>query len=171
MGTPKGLLERGGVSLLVLHLRALCAVADPLAVVLGCAAEAYAAAVPPGVVLARNREWATTGPGDSLRCGLEALDVRGACWVAPVDTPPASRSILEALLAAGPPAVPLDAELRPGHPVLVDAAAVAALRSGRGHRLDHLLASAPRVPTGDRWLALDFDTPEAWQRWVEGGRG
>lgn len=172
MGSPKGLLPLRGVPLLRRQVDALAARASLVIAVLGREADAHAAVLPPAVRVVVNDAWATTAMADSLRLALVSADVRGAALVTPVDVAPAAVETLDALLAAGPPAVPCDAEGRPGHPVLLDAAAVEAIRASPPEGgLRTLLAAARRVGVADPWVALDFDDPPSWRAFERGWGG
>lgn len=167
MGRPKALLSLAGAPLVRWHASRLLARARPVVVVVGAAADDVIAALPAGVTIARNEQWATSWPADSLRLGLEAGDVRGPCLITPVDVPPPRDGTLGRLLAAGAPAVPVDAEGRLGHPVLADAAIVAAIRQAPpAGGLVTLLGGAARVLVDDPLVAEDFDDPDAWDRFV-----
>jgi len=169
MGSPKGLLPLHGVPLLRCHADALSTRASRVIAVLGREAEAHAAVLPPSVRVVVNEAWAGTAMADSLRLALTEADVRGAALVTPVDVAPARPETLDALLGAGAPAVPVDANGLPGHPVLLDAATIAAIRDAPPEGgLRTLLATARRVPVADPWVARDFDDPESWQSFERG---
>jgi molybdenum cofactor cytidylyltransferase len=165
MGTPKALLRLHGTPLVAAHCAALAHAARHIVVVVGANAAEVRQAIPRGVAIAENPEWATTFPGDSLRCAVVQVGLRGAALVTPVDVPPASTATLDALLAAGGPAVPVDPDGRRGHPVLLDAAKVAWLRRRPAPSpLDLWLTDATPVPVVDPRVAIDFDDLDAWHR-------
>ena len=168
MERAKALLTVDGLTLLGHHARTLASWADRLIVVIGADAARLQEHLPPGALWVHNADWASTWPADSLRLALETFDVTGSCWVAPVDIPPMSDATLAALAHAGPPAVPIDLEGRPGHPVLLDEATVAAVRHQAPEGgLRTLLEAAPRIPVSDPEVATDLNTPEAWDAWRE----
>ena len=172
MGSPKGLLALRGVPLIRCHADALGARASQVIAVLGRDAEAHAAVLPPTVAIVVNPDWATTSMSDSLRLALREADVRGSALVTPVDVAPSRVDTLDALLAVGAPAVPCDAGGLPGHPVLLDAAIVGAIRrESPAGGLRTLLAGARRVTVADPQVALDFDDPESWRAFERGWVG
>lgn len=167
MGRSKGLLVLRGEPLLLHHVRALGQVTRRVVVVLGADADAHRAVLPRSVDVVENPDWATTWPADSLSLALRDADIDGACLVTPVDVPPATPSVLAALEATSPPAVPVDPEGRPGHPVLLDRDLVASIRRRAPEGgLRALLGAAARVPVDDPDVALDFDDPPAWSRYL-----
>jgi CTP:molybdopterin cytidylyltransferase MocA len=167
MGSPKALLRVDGRPLVEIHCAALLLAARQVVVAIGADASRVRAAIPSGTTIAENPDWQRTWPADTLRRALIEARIRGRCLVTPVDVPPARPETLAALLAAGAPAVPLDAFGVRGHPVLLDAALVAHLRRhGAPHGLDTLLGSATLVPTFDTDVALDFDDMASFDTWV-----
>lgn len=167
MGRPKGLLPLEGRPLVARHVDAFRPFADRIVVVLGARAEDHARVLPADVVLAYNPDWARSHPADSLRRAIVDADVRGVAWVTPVDVAPARPETLEALLASGAPAVPVDHRGRDGHPVLLDEALLARVAAGAPPGgLRALLGEARRVPVADPWVAEDFDDPAAWRAFV-----
>lgn len=165
MGTSKALLDLGGRPVVVWHCLRFAEFADRTIVVLGSGASAIREVLPAGVDVVENPDWARTMPADSLAVALRSLDVTGSVLVTPVDVAPAEADTLEALLGGAAPAVPIDADGRAGHPVLLDSAAVAAIRvRAPDDGIRSLLADARRVPVADPLVALDFDDPAAWRR-------
>lgn len=165
MGRNKALLDLGGDVAVVMHLRALRPWARRTVVVVGQEADRVTHAVADGADIVVNDRWATTQMVDSLRLalGMDALD---RVIVTPVDVPPPDGDTLATLAAVGGAAVPVDGEGREGHPVVLDAAVVAALRAGAGSGgLHRLLRAARRVPGGS---GVDWDTEAEWARWVTG---
>jgi CTP:molybdopterin cytidylyltransferase MocA len=170
MGTPKALLRLGGTPLVALHCAALAHAARRIVVVVGAHANEVRAAVPARVAIVENRDWTTTFPVDSVRCAVVQAALRGALLVTPVDVPPARPDTLDRLVAAGGPAVPIDPLGRRGHPVVLDAAKIAWLRRRSAPSpLDVWLADATTVPVSDRDVAIDFDDPAAWERFLLDG--
>lgn len=166
MGRCKALLELDGEPLVAAHVAALGARCDRVVVVVGAEAEGVAAAA--AVEVVPNPAWASTHPADSLGLALRQLGHRGPCLVTPVDTPPASPATLDALLAAGPDAVPVTAAGHPGHPVLIGPATVAALHhAAPDGGLRTLLADARRVVVADPLAHIDFDTPSRWRTFLQ----
>jgi CTP:molybdopterin cytidylyltransferase MocA len=162
MGVPKALLRWEGAPLARVHAEVLGARARRVVVVLGAEAPLLRAQLP-GLFTAENVDWEQSGMLGSLRVGLRALGDVAPVLVSPVDVPPVSPEVLDALLAAGAPAVPLDSAGNPGHPVLLDRATVArVLADPPPTSLREALADAKRVATGDPHVAVDFDVPSAW---------
>lgn len=176
MGTPKGLLPLSGRSLLRAHIDALSTRSSRVVVALGHRADDHRSEVPGHVRIVVNSAWATTWPADTLRLALVQADIRGACWVTPVDVPPADPATLDAILAAGAPAVPTWGGDNPGHPVLLDDRLVAEIRERPPDGgLRTLLGGVTRVPVVQE-ISVDFDDPEGWARWLRrregpGGQG
>lgn len=174
MGGPKALVELAGEPLVRRALRALqdggC---DPVLVVLGAAADAVRAVLPPDVHAVDARGW-QEGMGASLRAGLAALDalqpVPAAALVHLVDLPGITAAAIARLVAASTPDVLARATYggRPAHPVLLGRAHWAGVRDtavgdagARGY-----LAAHPVQPVecGDLAEPDDVDTPEQLAR-------
>lgn len=161
MGRPKALLPLDGVPLAVGHVRAFALRARQVAVAVGASEEAIAAVLPPGTRVVRNPDWATTGPRESLLLALAALELDESDWllVTPVDLPPAPPSVIDLLLAAGPPAVAAY-EGRRGHPVLVrvgDARAALAVGTLREATRD-----ARHIDVGWAGAVMNLNRPADW---------
>ncbi len=168
MGIPKALLRRGEVPLVRAHALAFAPHCDRVVVAIGAAAGRVAEAVA-GFGVVENPAWARTGPIDSLACALRARPPSGAVLVGLVDTPPPSDATLRALLGARPPAVPAYRG-RAGHPVLLDRdTALAVARDPHPDGLRAMLTGAVRVPVDAPDVALDFDTPRAWEAFAARG--
>ncbi len=166
MGRPKALLELDGVPLVASHRAAYAAHTTRVAVVVGARAADVSRAA--GGLVVHNPDWATSHPADSLRLALTQLDIRGPCFVSPVDTPPPLDSTLETLIATGADSVPVSAKGQPGHPVLIGAATVRRIRDAAPDGgLRALLADASRVPVPDPLVHLDFDTPARWRAFLQ----
>jgi molybdenum cofactor cytidylyltransferase len=168
MGRPKALLPWEGVPLVAAHVRALAGRVGRIVVVIGGHADAVRASIPAGVSVVENPEWATTAPSDSAR--LAAAGLEAPLLVTPVDVVPAEPELVARLLAAGRTAVPVGPDGRWGHPIALDAAALARLLGGQPlpEGLRSLLAGALELPV-DRDVAADFDHPAAFR--AVGGRG
>ena len=160
MGAPKGLLDLGGVPLLVAHIRAFRGAGLPVAVVLGARAEDHRRVIPEGVRVYVNKAWETTGLAESASLALADADV---ALLTPVDVPPARPETLAALLSVKGDAVPTWSGLD-GHPVRLTPP------HPPGARLDHRLVGARRVPVADPDCILNLNTPEEWARWCAGRR-
>jgi len=117
------------------------------------------------VELVRNEGWETGGMFSSVQLGLDGVE--GAAFVHPADIPGPGPAVYRALVAE------LDAHRsavlrpvhggRPGHPVLLGAETVAAVRAARSDStLREVLAERPRrdVAVDDELVLVDFDTPE-----------
>jgi CTP:molybdopterin cytidylyltransferase MocA len=176
MGRPKALVELDGQPLVRRALAVLdgggCA---PLVVVLGAAAGAVGAVLPPGVTAVTADGWAE-GMGASLRAGLAALaaldPVPAAALVHLVDLPGVTAAAVARLRdAASGPATLLRAAYagRAGHPVVLGRdhwAGVTAAATGdagaRGYLAGHPGLRA--VECGDLADPGDVDTPEQLAR-------
>ncbi len=162
MGRPKALLDVDGRPLVARHVEAMRAAGARVRVVLGGHGEAVAAALPPGVEVRWNRDWARTDMRASLALGLADLPDAAPVLVTPVDAPPAPAEVLAALLRQGPPAVPAFAG-RDGHPVLVRAGPARAALA-RAPLRDHLREAA-RVAVDWPDAVLNLNDPAAWAAW------
>lgn len=160
MGQPKALLPVGGRPLLVHHVDALSRRCERVLVVQG--ATSVQPVAPNEVEVITNPLWARTGPAESLKLALCRLAPDARVVVTPVDVPPVPLQALDALLAAGPPAV-LCHRNRPGHPVLVEARAEALLHPGT---LREVTAHAQQVETPWGGCLLNLNTPADWQAWL-----
>jgi CTP:molybdopterin cytidylyltransferase MocA len=165
MGLAKALLPLNGVPLVLCHVNALRPAR--VLVVTGASSDPITALLPTDIEVIHNPDWAQTWPADSLRLALQQADIRGPCLVCPVDTPPARPETLQALLSAGAPAVPVDSDGRPGHPVLLSEVEVAEMRRQAPEGgLRTLLTGVLRVAVCDPNVAMDFDHPSAWRRFL-----
>ena len=156
MGRPKGLEPWRGVPMLRAHVDAASAAGLRVRVVLGPEVARHLEVLPPGVEIVWNAAWTRTDMATSASMGLQGL-----VWalVTPVDVPPPSPALLDALLRQDGPAVPTH-DGRDGHPVRVHA------EDDGTHpraRLDLRLQDARRVPVDDASVLGDLDTPEDWQ--------
>lgn len=165
IGGPKGLLDLAGAPLARHHAAALAPFVARVVVVVGARAEAHRAALA-GLDLVENPAWAVEWPIDSLARALAVAGEVSSALVTPVDTPPAAASVLRALILAPGAAVPRGPDGLDGHPVRLGPTELASVRRGVPHGgLRAVLAGAPRVPV-DRPVSADFDTPEAWSRYL-----
>jgi CTP:molybdopterin cytidylyltransferase MocA len=167
-GMPKALVSLAGRLLVERALVTLreggC---DPLAVVLGAAADEVRARADLGAALVvGNPDWAT-GMGSSLRAGLAALADTPAVAVAVllVDTPGITPAAVARVLGHGGPDALAAASYqgRQGHPVLLGRAhwaGVAALATGdRGARPYLAGHAVTLVPCDDVADGTDLDVP------------
>ena len=168
MGTPKALVhDADGASWLVRSVGALRAGGcEGVTVVLGAAADAARALVPPDTDVVVAEGW-PAGMGASLRAGLEALEQDGsvtAVLVGLVDLPDVGAAVVERVLSA--PAT--RATLRraayagePGHPVLLGrehwAGVVAAADGDQGARPYLAVHDVELVECGDLATGADVD--------------
>lgn len=167
MGHPKALLEApNGETLLRAWLDRFRAIGAERVVVVGAVVTPIAALLSPEERLVHNPGWAETGPYDSLRLGLAALDGARRVLVTPVDVPPAPLPALRRLLQA-PGAAVLAWQGTPGHPALLDAGALAAVREGPvpPGGLASLLGGAMQVEADGPEVTWNLNTPEDYARW------
>jgi CTP:molybdopterin cytidylyltransferase MocA len=155
MGTSKGLLDIGGVSLLRAHTDAFSALGIPSRVVLGTSVPEHLRVLPTGVSVVWNARWANTDMAVSVELGLDGLS---DALVTPVDAAPPSPATLRALLDASGACVPTF-DGRDGHPVRVRG-------PYRGGRLDLCLRDAPRVPVPDPHCLVNLNDPAALRAWL-----
>lgn len=168
MRFPKGALLVGGATLLSIQCDTLFRVVDRTVVVLGWSAGLVARGLPPGIELISAPEWWRGSQGDSVRLALEGLPGCTRLLVQPVDVPPVSSAVLEALLRCDGSAVPYHAG-RPGHPVLLAEPELGRLREAVPHQgLRGLLAQARRVPVGDPGVCHNLNHPRQLARWLRG---
>ena len=176
MGGPKALVQLGGEPLVRRALRVLtdggCA---PLVVVVGAAAEAVRAVLPPDITVVEATNWAE-GMGASLRAGLSALGDADAALVHLVDLPGVTAAAVARLAADAGPATLRRAAYdgRPAHPVVLGRehwAGVAAVATGDAGARDYLKGHAglELVECGDIAKPDDVDTPEALASWIRSG--
>ncbi|MFH1466369.1 MAG: NTP transferase domain-containing protein [Pseudomonadota bacterium] len=164
MRAPKGMLRIGGEPLVHLQCRALLARCAEVVVVVGWAASALARELPPGARAVRAEAWWRQRQADSLRLALTGEET--ALLVQPVDVPPPSLAVLDALLAAGVDAVPCWRG-QPGHPVLLRGESIRRLaRASPEGGLRALLRDAARVPVGDERVLWNLNRPADLVRWL-----
>jgi CTP:molybdopterin cytidylyltransferase MocA len=189
MGSPKGLVDAGGRTLLELQLERYAAAGGrAVALVLGADAAHYAAAVAAPcdaevrVVINPEPE---RGPFSSFQCGARAL-AADAVFVLPIDCPgpgPATWAQLAAARTPGVDAVtPLAPDGRGGHPILLGGALLRELAAldpeDPASRLDYVLrdlaARAPerlrRVAAADPSVSLNLNDAAALERWLAAGK-
>ncbi len=171
MGTAKALLVLDGRPLLHHHLDALATCCGRLRVVSGAHRDAIAAALPAAPAAwgpaslehLHNPDWAHTHLRESLLLALHDLPPDAPVLITPVDAPPASPAVLDALLDQGPPAVPRHAG-QDGHPVLARAGR---LRAGLGaDTLRAAMTSAPRAEVDDPDVLRNLNRPDDWEAWT-----
>ena len=173
MGGPKALVELDGEPLVRRALRVLdeggCA---PIVVVVGAAAAAVRAVLPPDVTVVEAADWAE-GMGASLRAGLAALTEVDAALVHLVDLPGVTPAAVARLAAGACPATLRRAAYdgRPAHPVVLGRdhwAAVAAVAIGDAGARDYLKGhpALEVVECSDVAAPDDVDTPDALARWI-----
>jgi molybdenum cofactor cytidylyltransferase len=176
MGFPKAMLPWGGPTLLEAWVELLRGAGfGPVAVVVGVEAAMLQATGLSDVRWVHNPDPAASGLRESLILGLDALPADRPALFTPVDVPPTSREVLDALRGAWvdpePFAVVPEHAGAPGHPVLVGSRFVARLFEGQpGDRIDHLLEWATRrttrVAVSDPRVTADLDEPQAYERWA-----
>ncbi|MEV5754119.1 nucleotidyltransferase family protein [Actinoallomurus sp. NPDC052308] len=169
LGTPKALVEIGGVRLVDRGVRMLHeAGCTPIVVVTGAAAIDVA-----GAVVVHNPDW-PTGMGSSLRAGLSALAADcPAVVIALVDQPRVTAAAVRRLRAAydsGARAAVATYAGRPRNPVLIaheyfaEAAAGASGDVGARAFLRAHPELVATVPCDDVAAPDDIDTPEDLER-------
>jgi molybdenum cofactor cytidylyltransferase/nicotine blue oxidoreductase len=168
LGRPKALVVDGGVPWLASAVALLRAGGcDPVAVVLGAAAEEARELVPEGVGVVVADRWAD-GISASLRAGLEALEesTADAVLVTLVDLPDLTEAVIGRVLDAGADRralVRATYDRRPGHPVILGRdhwAGVRAVAVGDRGARDYLTAhAAVEVECGDLATGRDVDEP------------
>ena len=163
MGRPKALLKVGELSLVEGHIAAMKGRCHRVIVVTGAHHDAIAPiAVTSGAEVVRNEEWATSDSIASLRVALKALGPVDALVVTPVDTHPASSSMVERLLAEGRVAVAAWRE-EPGHPVVLSRREIEQVLEGNLEEGLRTLTRGAALVEGDGPLLLrNLNTPEQW---------
>ena len=163
--SPKQLADFHGRPLLEWAVRAQCDVAElvRVVVVLGSAAQA----IRDGVEFGRAEtvvcpEW-ESGQAWSLRCGVAALGADPGVSKVVVtlgDAPLVSSEVIR-MFVAQPPRARAVYGGRPGHPVVLGPAEIAALTSLDGDEgARGLLRGGPEVEVGHLCSGRDVDTPE-----------
>jgi CTP:molybdopterin cytidylyltransferase MocA len=177
MGSPKALLDFGGrtaVEIAVANLRR--GGCGSVFVVVGAEAERIRAAVPAGVTVVANEGW-RKGRTGSVRTGIDAAGDAPAFVLLPVDhplvVPDDVAALLEAWRAGGrPPVVRTVREGRGGHPILIDAALVGAIRDldADAPLREVIRAHRDREVTveGSPGVLVNVDTPEDYDAALTG---
>jgi CTP:molybdopterin cytidylyltransferase MocA len=161
MGSPKALLQLNSKTLVTHHIDRFLAYSQRVIVVTGCDGEQIAEVVGRTAQCIHNPHWDTTEPIDSLLLALAGCDDT-ALWITPVDTPPASPQLLDAMWSAGAPCVPLF-EGQPGHPVLIGPDERARLIScPPSQGLKALISTFQHVVTQEPQVTLNFNEPKSW---------
>ncbi len=176
MGSPKALLDFGGLSAVEVLLRAYKRVAaEKPVVVLGHEAAAVRDRIPFGwLKIVENADYAR-GQTSSLQCGVKALHKDAAGFLLwPVDMPLVADDTVKALLAAWKGRAPGKSVVVPvhegkrGHPAIFGselfAEILALLPEEPVHAVLHKDPSrVVEVPVADPWSVFRMDTPEAYQ--------
>jgi CTP:molybdopterin cytidylyltransferase MocA len=170
MGRCKALLRVDGVPLIARHVQALRAVGLPVVVVTRPDADGVAVAeAARGATVVVHPSPDTTDMYGSLWAALSVVPRHHDLLVTPVDVPPASEALLRALMRwdgdrCGVVPHGNDGD---GHPVRVRRAA---LTEAPAEGLRTVLRGAERMA----WpaaVAVDFDDPAAWRRFLDSLRG
>ena len=164
---PKQLADLHGRPLLQWAVDAQNAVAadvlDPLVVVLGARASEIRAAVDFGrATVVECLDW-EAGQAASLRCGLGALAGQSRIVVTLGDAPLITPTVIARFAAESDSARPARAVYggRPGHPVVLGPAQIAAPADVEGDRgARDRLRDARLIEVGDLCSGRDVDTPE-----------
>jgi molybdenum cofactor cytidylyltransferase len=174
MGSPKALLDAGGVSFLARILNALReGGASPLLVVVADLAGPIAEeASDHGGEVVLNPD-PSEGPISSLRAGLRALSPEvAAVLLCPVDHPlfgpSTARTLIQGFLEARPPLLVPVFQGRRGHPVLLGREVFPELLEGNlpeGARtvVRRYLQERLQVPVDDPGILVDIDTPDDYR--------
>lgn len=153
--------DLAGQPLLEHAVGAMCAVAaiDPVVVVLGAHAEAIRTRIRFGRADSVVCDDWSQGMSASLRFGLRSLPSVDRVVVMLGDSPTVTHSVVQRFVAA-PPGSRAVYHGRPGHPVVLGAAHVDALRSLEGDVGARGVLDGPMIECSDLCLGLDVDTPE-----------
>jgi CTP:molybdopterin cytidylyltransferase MocA len=148
------------------HVQALGTRCAPVLVVTGAHHDTLMAALGDAAITVHNPDWQTTGPIDSLRCALKAVQ-SARVVVTPVDTPPVLPGDLQRLLDHPAPAA-LCHGGQPGHPICLDAALIqricAAEPLPEGLRS---LGVLPLVEASTPEVLISWNTPKSWEEWLQ----
>lgn len=167
MGQPKALLELGGCSMAERLFRLFSEFCDPVWIVTGAQHDPIAAALAQyskQLVFNENHE---QGMLSSLRKGLAKCEHASSILFSPVDFAAVQRSTIQAIFDAERQTI-----VKPrwhgksGHPVLIEAPAIEALRkAGPGENAKAILSrfEANYVEVEDRAVAEDCDSPEDYK--------
>ena len=166
MGQPKGLIRLRDLPLIRLHIDAFHCFCSQRTVVLGARAAEHLDHIPTGVRVVFNRNWHNTWPADSLHLALRGRPLPERAWVTPVDVPPPSPTVLQAMLAESGDVVPCDPAGQSGHPALVTRHVLKqVLRHPPIGGLRTLLTKATRVATPDP-VAANLNHREALESFL-----
>jgi CTP:molybdopterin cytidylyltransferase MocA len=157
--------DLGGRPLLEHAIGAMCAVSavDPIVVVLGAQADVVRARVRFDRARSLVCEGWSRGVSETLKCGVRALASADRVLVTLGDSPTVTSSVVERFVSA-PPGARAVYGGRPGHPVVLGAAQVDALRSLAGDRGARALLDGPMIECSDLCSGMDVDTPEDLER-------
>jgi CTP:molybdopterin cytidylyltransferase MocA len=166
MRFPKGALRIGGRSLLSSQCDALFREVDRVVVVLGWGAALVARDLRQEVTRIVAVDWWRGSQADSVRLGLQQLPGCTRLLVQPVDVPPVSPAVLQALLTCQHSTVPYHRG-QPGHPVLLAGPELAALRQATPPRgLRSLLVDAGRIDVDDPAVCANLNHPRQLVHWL-----
>ncbi len=159
---PKQLAPFRGRPLLEWAVRAQCAVAglERVVVVLGARADEVRAAVDFGRAQTVVCDDWESGQAASLRRGLRELSAADRVIVTLADAPLVTPEVIELFVTAAPRTRAVY-DGRPGHPVVLGAAEIAALTALEGDRgARDLLRGGPVLEVGHLCSGRDIDTPD-----------
>ena len=162
---PKLVQDLGGRPLLEYAISALCDVSaiDRIVVVLGAHAEVIRTRVRFGRAESVVCEQWSRGMSETLRFGVRALPSADRILVMLGDSPTVTSSVVERFVSA-PPGSRAVYHGRPGHPVVLGAQHIEALRSLAGDEGARTVLDGPTIECSDLCSGLDVDTPEDLER-------
>jgi molybdenum cofactor cytidylyltransferase len=153
--------ELAGRPLLEYAILAVSAVAavDPIVVVLGAQADRVREQVRFGRAEALVCPSWSEGMSETLKFGVRSLPGVDRVMVLLGDSPTVTAEVVERFISA-PPGSRAVYDGRPGHPVVLGARQLDALRSVAGDRGARGLLDGPEIECADLSSGLDVDTPE-----------
>lgn len=151
--------ELGGRPLLEYAIEAMCALdaIERVVVVLGAHADIVRERVRFGCAETVVCEGWSRGMSETLKCGLDTLSSADRVIVTLGDSPTVTPAVIERL-ASAPAGSRAVYDGRPGHPVLLGPAQIAALRSVGGDQGARGILDGPKIECSDLCSGVDVDT-------------